>query len=282
MPTTAVYPGGGTTYMPGGGSGTHTRGLRTEIQGWSASSTRRLRRFLWSVQPDELTGHGYAVTLTMLSTPPDAEALSLVVTALMKRYARLGLVRLQWVIEWQGRGTPHLHLAVYMAEELPGGGAPLVDAWLAVAEPYGAGRHAQDVRALEGGAGWFRYLDKHAGRSLKHYQRQGMPPGWTKTGRLWGYRGDWPTVDGPMRFEVDREGWFRLRRMVRAYRVAEARQIKDPRHRVEAVRKARQMLVRPEQKLSTVRGTSAWVPEHVQIRFLALLADQGHGVQQVD
>ena len=250
--------------MPGGGhSSKHERGKRTEIHGWSPSSVRRLRNFLYSVQVEGLSGHGYAITLTMRDMPPNSDALGTVLKSLMKRYDRMGLLRLHWVIEWQ---------------HPPG---PGVSHWLELTEPWGSLPGSQDFKPIESAAGWLQYLAKHGARSVKHYQRQGMPPGWEKTGRLWGHRGDWPRVEEPMRFDIDRAGWFRLRRMVRAWRLADARQERDARTRARRVASARRMLSHHDPKTSQVRGTSEWVPEDVYLGFLGLLADQGHAVQQV-
>lgn len=281
MPTAAVYPSGGTSYMPGGGTGTHQRGKRAEIQGWSPSSVRRLRNFLYSVEVGGLDGYGYAITLTMRDCPPDPVVFANVIKSLMDRYRRAGLLRLHWVVEWQKRGVPHLHAAVYFPEKLPMLGWELIHHWLELTEPWGASFGAQDVKPIESATGWLQYLAKHGARSVKHYQRQGMPPGWEKTGRLWGHRGEWPTVGEPMRFDIDRAGWFRLRRMVRAWRLADARREPDRQTRARRVASARRMLSHPDPKVSQVRGTSEWIPEHVYLGFLGLLADQGHKVQQV-
>lgn len=280
MPAVSVYPAGGSSYMPGGGTGTHERAKRDVVRGWSQSSTRRLTKWLYSVQADQLTGYGYAVTLTMRDTPPNRDVLDRAFRALMARYDRLGVVRLQWVMELQRRGTPHYHLAIYTPEPLPRGGWELVEHWLAVAEPFGAGWGAQKVEPLERVNGWLRYMSKHASRSAAHYQRQGMPPGWDKTGRLWGKRGDWPTVDEPMTFELSKPAWWRYRRMLRAWRLADARATYDPKVRAQRVRSARRMLASGDRKLCEVRGTSEWVPQHVQLALLGLLADQGHTIRQ--
>lgn len=280
MPTASVYPAGGTTYMPGGGTSTHKRAPRTEIQGWAPSSVRRQRNFLYSVDVAQMSGHGYALTLTMRDTPPDAETLATVIRALMKRFQRAGVIRLHWVIEWQRRGTPHLHMAVYTSQELPRRGWELVEHWLVLTEPYGASWASQDCKPIDSAGGWLQYLAKHAARSVKHYQRQGMPPGWEKTGRLWGHRGEWPTSE-PMRFDIDREGWFRLRRLIRSWRIADARSERDAKTRARRISQARRMLAAGDRKVAEVRGTSEWVPEDVYLRFLGLLADQGHRVVQV-
>jgi hypothetical protein len=281
MPTVSVYPAGGTTNMPPRNISQHQRAKRDVIRGWSPSTTRRLTQWLYSVEADNLTGQGYALTLTMKDTPSDRDALDRVFRALMDRYGRMGVLRLQWVMEFQRRGTPHYHMAIYTPLPLPRGGWELVEHWMAVAEPYGAGWNSQKVEKLERVNGWLRYMSKHASRSVGHYQRQGMPPGWTRTGRLWGKRGDWPTVSEPMRFDLSREAWFRYRRLVRAYRLADARKERDPNRRSARIASARQMLSHPDPKVSQVRGTSEWVPQHVQVAWLGLLADQGHQIHQL-
>lgn len=281
MPTASVYPAGGTAYMPPHRVSTHQRAKRDAVKGWSPGATRRLTKWLYSVEAEKLSGHGYALTLTMRDTPPDRAALDRTFRALMARYDRLGVVRLQWVMELQRRGTPHFHMAVYTPEKLPLLGWELVDHWLAVAEPYGAAWGSQKVEPLKQENGWLRYMSKHASRSVGHYQRQGMPPGWTVTGRLWGKRGDWPTVDEPMRFDMSREAWFRYRRMLQAYRLDDARRERDPKRRADRIRSARRMFSHPDRSVSEVRGVSEWVPQHVQVAFLGLLADEGHEISQI-
>lgn len=267
--------------MPPTRVSTHQRAKRDVIKGWTPAATRRLTKWLYSVEADKLSGHGYAVTLTMRDTPPDRAALDRAFRALMARYDRLGVIRLQWVMELQRRGTPHYHLAVYTAEELPKGGWELVEHWLAVAEPWGASWGAQKVEQLQRVNGWLKYMSKHASRSVGHYQRQGMPPGWEVTGRLWGKRGDWPTVAEPMKFELSRDAWFRYRRLLRSYRIADARQEKHAENRARRISSARRMLQAPDRKIAEVRGASEWIPQDVQIALLGLLADQGYEVTQV-
>lgn len=267
--------------MPPRHVSTHQRAKRDVIRGWSPSSTRRLTKWLYSVEAARLTGHGYAVTLTMRDTPPDRDSLDRAFRSLMKRYDRLGVLRVQWVMEMQRRGTPHYHLAVYTPEPLPRRGWELVEHWTDLAGHWGASWGAQKVEPVTDANGWFGYVSKHASRSVAHYQRQGMPPGWDKTGRLWGARGDWPTVDGPMRFDLSREAWFRYRRLVRAYRLDSARKERDPKRRAVRVAQARKMLSAPTRERSEVRGTSEWVPQHVQVAWLGLLADEGYEIHQV-
>lgn len=47
----------------------HNRGVRGAVTGWSAGATRRNTQFLYSVREDQLTGVGFAVTLTVKECP---------------------------------------------------------------------------------------------------------------------------------------------------------------------------------------------------------------------
>lgn len=189
---------------------------------------------------------------------------------------RAGMVRLHWITEWQRRGFPHLHCAIWFPDcyDLI---TPL-DAWVDLAAPYGAGRGGQHGRIIDGPVGWFRYLSKHAARGVKHYQRthESIPEGWqSKTGRVWGHSGHWP-LQQPRKFGLQgREGdgsWYRLRRMVRSWRVADARAACDA-YRITS---ARSMLRHHDQALSRLRGFNEWMPsEEVQLRMVVNLVDRG-------
>lgn len=192
---------------------------------------------------------------------------------------------MHWVVEWQRRGTPHLHMAVYAPDHDPHFGPKLVFAWLAVAEQFGARMNAQDYDRISGAEGWLKYLSKHAARGVRHYQRNGKPSGWEKTGRLWGYGGEWPT-DAPMTLTLDMAAYHRLRRLVRSWRVADARRALDAATTEKARRAARQriayarrMLACPDRRLSSVRGVSDWIPQDTLAGFAALLHSDGMDVQ---
>src|SRR5690606_18362373 len=120
-------------------------------------------------------------------------------------------------------------------------------------------------------------------RGVSHYQRQGKPEGWERTGRLWGYVGQWPTVP-PAEVIVTRQEFYRFRRLVRAWRVADARaELKsaaDPRRRRAALRRlvsARRMLRHADPDLSRVRGVSEWIPEHLGLALLEVAAGERQG-----
>lgn len=188
---------------------------RRETVGWSHSVSKRLRKWLYSVSVPSLTGYGYSFTLTVRDCPPTADDWAMLRNLFLQRLYDDGFVRLQWLTEWQARGVPHLHGIVYFDSQYST--SRLIAHWLSVASStYGASHWAQDSKEITHVTGWFDYLSKHAARSGIHYQRspENVPPGWTKTGRVWGYRGNWDTREA-MTFEIDQDGFYAYRRLVK-------------------------------------------------------------------
>ncbi|KPB98071.1 putative replication protein [Pseudomonas amygdali pv. lachrymans] len=186
---------------------------------------------------------------------------------------RMGMIRLHWVTEWQRRGVPHLHCAIWFP---PGAHTRALIAWSELTAAYGSTSRGQHGREIEGAVGWFQYLSKHASRGVKHYQRSSanLPPAWQKkTGRMWGHWGDWPVRES-IRLELEMDGFHALRRLVRSWRLADARASGD-RYRI---RSARSMLTSNSPEQSAVRGISEWIPEPLQDAFLANLATRGYTV----
>ena len=105
MPTVRAYPLGLSVYVPSPPARPDAaRGKRQAITGWSPGAASRHRAWLQSVDPAELDGHGYAVTLTLRDTPPDAVTWHAMRKAWWERMKRTGAVRWHWVVEWQRRG----------------------------------------------------------------------------------------------------------------------------------------------------------------------------------
>lgn len=259
----------------------HERAKRSTVQGWTRESVRRHTKFLYAVNVAELDGYGYAPTLTLRDCPEQSQTFHELRRNWIKRVERMGAKRIHWIIEWQRRGVPHIHAAVYFDRELSAADqAKLLTHWVDVADDYGASLGAQHCAPITGPAGWLQYLSKHAARGAAHYQRQGKPPGWEKTGRLWGYTGQWPT-DEALTFDVPREAHFRFRRLVRAWRIADARKEPDADIRRRRIRAARRMLACGDRAMSEVRGISEWIPQERLVHYLALLSDEGFAVNQV-
>jgi len=233
---------------------------------------------------------GIALTLTLRDCPPTPAEWERVRRAWVKRMQRLGAVRLHWVVEWQRRGVPHIHAAAYFAPDRSAvelGELALVG-WLAVAGDYGARPQSQVWNVIDGPLGWLQYLSKHAARGVSHYQRQGKPAGWESTGRLWGYVGDWPVVE-PWTVDAEWAAFWRLRRVVRLWRVADARAAlraattpEEARSARRRITFARRMLACPDRALSRVRGVSEWIPLEQLERIVELLSTQGFAIATRD
>jgi hypothetical protein len=288
VPTLTSYLNGMSAGMGGGNPTPEKRG---QVNGWSAAAVRRHTRWLYSVDSDADLGRGLAVTLTVRDIPGSSGEFHAVRRALLRHLERAGLVASHWVIEWTARRRPHLHMALYWSagtsdDEMRRLAHVTVDAWLSRASQWGSGHQGQHVASIDGALGWLQYLSKHAARGAAHYQRQGKPDGWETTGRLWGHSGEWPTVD-PMTLDVSRATYWRLRRLVRSWRVADARQAIGVARTAAEARAARRRLVSARtmlscdsRNLSEVRGISEWISEGTMMQLVGLLADQGHPVVQ--
>lgn len=249
----------------------HARASRGVVRGWTEGAARRNALFLYSVREGELTGFGGAYTLTVRDCPPSHDDWRRLREAWFAKLRRLGLIRAHWVTEWQRRGVPHLHCAIWF--DIDVGAEPLFH-WYKLARDYGAGLRGQHYRPIYDEVGWFQYLAKHAVRGLNHYQRspENVPDGWERTGRLWGYLGDWPRDDA-IRVEVPFDCYHRFRRLLRGYVLAEARAAGDWRR----VRYIRRML-NGGADVSRVKGMSEWVPLDLQIDLVMWLRSQGYEV----
>lgn len=269
LPTLKLYQNGVSSFM--GGSGNHTRSPRGDIKGWTPATARRQRDWLWQVRADDLDGVGYAMTLTMRDTPATGEEFQRMRRAWVKRVERLGSTRVHWVVEWQARGTPHLHAAIYFATPLESLTlhAEIALAWLKVCDAAGidASWRSQDGKEIAGALGWLKYLAKHASRGANHYQRQGAPDGWQKTGRMWGHSGEWPTTEPFVIDDLSNREFYRIRRMLRNWSRNQAAGAGDW-DRLRYLRRAG----RPDNAhQSRYQGVSEWIPEHELLRLIDYL-----------
>ena len=289
MPTVKVYAHGCTMGTPGTNENPPPRGI---VKGWSTSSLRRNLVFLFSVDVDALKAHpGLALTLTVRECPPSAADWTLARDAFLAAIRREGFSFVHWVTEWQRRRVPHLHLAIF----LPPGSDPNLFAvkaithWLRIASPFQPLSRGQFFNPIYDALGWNQYLSKHAARGLRHYQRSmaSLPLSWQggSAGRMWGKLGSWPT-DPPIELNVGSKGFAVLRRILRSWRVSDARtaiiKAKRPQDRISAIRRlrsARRMLLCPDPRLSPVRGVSEWFSQALMLRCLGLVADLGYRVE---
>jgi hypothetical protein len=190
-----------------------------------------------------------------------------------------------WVTEWTKAGRPHLHLAVFLSDPCHWLGLHIIRKWLSMTKHLGTVREAQYMSHINDMAGWGNYVAKHMGRGYGHYQREreSLPDGWKKTGAMWGKSKGWPTVEDG--FDVDRSGWFALRRMIRRYLVAEAQRelSRAVRYgdikRIAWLRKSRafrrRMHTHGDRKKGEVQGLSEWVPYDITSRMIQHVAKRG-------
>jgi len=251
---------------------------------------RRHTKWLYAVNAEVLSEGltGVSLTLTLAKCPETPAAWESLRRSWLEAMRRAGVVRLHWVVEWQRRGVPHLHLALYFpdTQDAEAWGAIAIVAWLQRAgEAYGARVSGQYWNTIDGPLGWLQYLSKHAARGVAHYQRQGRPAEWDHTGRLWGYVGDWPTVE-PWTIDAEWAAYWRLRRVVRLWRVSDARKAlraaKTPQEARQARRRityARRMLACSDRGLSRVRGVSEWIPLDQLERIVDELQRQGFDIR---
>ena len=273
---------------------------RGDCAGWSAKSSRSNTRFLYSVRSDELSVGsdgslllGFALSFTLRDCPPGHEDWKSLRLAFFERLRRRGLYRLHWLTEWQRRAVPHLHAAAWFDVAqveawmlkhyagLPVEAFPaIVKAdWLQLSAPYRSSVSAQDIKSISDDLGWLQYLSKHAARGAAHYQRAigSHPIGWQKTGRMWGYLGRFPTSE-PLGLSLDNQGWYQFRRIVRRWRIANARASKNPGRRI---RSSRRMLKCSELHLSRVRGVSEWITLDLGMSILHFLSMSGYSLESV-
>lgn len=274
-----------TLNLHGGKSGTaplaspvkHARGV---VSGWTPKSARSNTEFLQSVEYDGLTGLGLAFTGTIKDCPETPDDWHKLRDSFIKRLSRLGLIRHHWVTEWQRRGVPHLH-GMFFFPEVSGSDyvrlvSAISSAWLALAEPYGGQSRGVHIAPMTDARGWAEYEGKHATRGCSHYQRskENIPEKWqSKTGRVWGKGGDWPT-QAAMTFAASGPVFHRFRRLIRSWRIAEARASGKPRR----IAYARRSLKCNNPGQSAVRGTNDWIPQAESMALLHAAAVLTSGV----
>lgn len=266
-----VYRNGTSSYM--GGVGTHVRAPRGIVRGWTAETARRQMHWLWTIDADELSGEGYAVTLTMRDCPPDAASFHRLRIAWIHRVQRMGATRIHWVIEWQARGVPHLHAAVYFDEKLDES-AWLAVHWMIVASEFGTSLKGQHLDSITGALGWLKYLAKHASRGARHYQRLGAPDGWEKTGRMWGKGGSWPVVEPVVLDGLNNREFWRVRRIMRKWAAAQASAEVAKNPSPENLKRLRKIRLAPKLRgkhESSYLGQSEWIGELPMLRLVDYL-----------
>lgn len=252
---------------------------RSDICGWTQKSTRSNIAFLRSINEQQLTGIGFACTLTLGICPRTPALWHKLRKAFDMRLRRLGMIRYHWITEWQRRGVPHLHMCIFFDDAVHEYiGKDIIEAWLGCASDYLPDISGQHCVPLREAIGWFQYVSKHAARGIYHYQRSSsnVPVEWNKkTGRIWGKCGSWP-VDEPIEVYPDDAAFFMIRRIVKRWRLADSRASGSSRRIVSA----RRYLQSPE-NVSRVIGVSEWMPQKDFFKMLDFLNRSGYCLDSI-
>jgi hypothetical protein len=285
--TVTIRPGGINGGLGGGGN--RTPPPRGVCNGWTAGAARRNMSFLMGIDPTAF-GQSCAIvyTLTVRDLPPSPEDLARRVHSFRKWLHRNGCARDHWVIEFTRAGRPHLHgLAMW---DDPAAYPPFLEAllprkWLELTADLATERAGQHCRRADGLEGWLRYCSKHASRGVAHYQREkgNLPAIWQKTGRVWGASRGWPVHQAT--FDLSPQAWFRFRRLVKRWLVADAqttltRRLRwgdDPTAVAASLAYRRRMLRSKDKAAGQVRGVSQWIPDDVSVRLLRHVAGTSWG-----
>lgn len=263
---------------------------RTATRGWTPNVARRNEQRLQQIDFDAVEGVPAFVTLTMPSGQM-GEVSAADFHGWLKRWIqymkRHGLRHYYWILEFQASGNPHLHVLAWLDHEWE----PLetyraLKSWVGILNKSDVGARIQgqiweniDVGGMITVDGEIvpahpervlMYLAKHAARGVAHYQRQieNMPDDWQyRSGRVWGHDRGLPLRE-QRDYECDYATFWAYRRLVRRWRLAEARGIKDADRRRAAIVQARGSLKCGRPDVSPYRGVSAWVPASVASALL--------------
>lgn len=270
---------------------------RTATRGWTSNVARRNEQRLQQIDFDGIDGVPAFVTLTMPSGQM-GEVSAADFHGWLKRWIqymkRHGLVHYYWILEFQASGNPHLHVLVWLDHAWDAlEQYHALRSWVNMLNKSGVGARIQGQiwEAIDVGGELvvdgetvpahpervLMYLAKHAARGVAHYQRQlsNMPDDWQyRSGRVWGHDRGLPLCE-QQDVECDYPTFHRFRRLVRRWRLAEARGIKDADRRRAAILQARGMLKCGRPDVSTYRGVSAWVPASVASQLLDAAANMG-------
>lgn len=263
---------------------------RTATKGWTVNVARRNEQRLQQVDFDAIEGVPAFVTLTMPSGQM-SEVSAAEFHGWLKRWLqfmkRHGLRHYYWILEFQASGNPHLHVLAWLDRDWDAlEQFKALRSWVGILNKSGVGARLQGQiweRIDVGGEitvdgetvpahpeRVLMYLAKHAARGVAHYQRQiaNMPEDWQyRSGRVWGHDRGLP-LRAQQDFETDYSTFWTFRRLVRRWRLAEARSIKDYDRRRAAISQARSCLKCPRPDISPYRGVSAWIPSDVASALL--------------
>lgn len=276
--------------------------IRTKNKGWTKHAAMRNRAFLWSVVPEQLNGFGFSVTHTVLECPTPHLWQKWVTSYLMNCRKRWPLTRYHLVTEWQKRGMPHLHMAVWfhgldrschgsrkagLAGSGPNGSiiegidipleTDLIKLWLKIAAAGKPARVSQDVKPIttDDAGHWLQYLAKHAVRGVSNYQRssENIPAAWKgATGRVWRKGGDWPVENRVEVHGLSKSEEYQYRRIFCRYLASLPRSMRIKRsERPRVARYWKNWRKCTDVSRSHLRAPSSFIDIETQVKIIKLV-----------
>jgi len=167
-------------YSPDGA--TVTRGDRGQISSFSMASKRRLKFTAGNAFPQLISQ--FAMTYHQ-STPDGLTVKKHLHTFLISLKRHFPGVRHLWILEFQARQIPHLHLFLTLPHSTPHLHKFMAHKWHEIAEPDSPSHlkfHAHPSNFIPWDMGTAGYLCKYLD---KEHQKQ-VPAGFTGVGRFWG------------------------------------------------------------------------------------------------
>lgn len=185
---------------------------KVPYRGWTAKSLAANRNFLQSFDERELAGHmGVWLTLTVGAAEiPSPVQFSRLFDSWWRRIRKRQVRCLHWVIEFQKRGAPHLHILLYFEDTVQQSefwerSLYLRRSWIDFMGHTGARLSGQRAVLITDYNGLLQYVEKHASKALSEVSHGHIrvPDSWQDvTGRMWGKKGRWPSPAPVVDIEV--------------------------------------------------------------------------------
>jgi len=152
-------------------------GIRGEITGWSKASKRRLRSVLANAGVEWRT---FAHLTYPAEFPKDGDVVKRHLKRFLDAARRKGMRAYVWVLEFQERGAPHLHVLADVGQSEGFNKDWVADTWARVAgADRQAGTRVESVYSQEAVASYLRsYLAKA--------DQKTVPEDFANVGRMWG------------------------------------------------------------------------------------------------
>jgi hypothetical protein len=156
--------------------------VRTEIQGFSEGSRRRLRFLAGNPCQPLISQFG----MTYHNAKPDGRTAKKHINSFLTRLRyRFPETHYIWIAEFQSRGVLHFHLYLSLPYDLPGLRGTLAAIWHKIAEPD-SDDHLMWHKRKDNFIAWDMSNPSYLCKYLDKASQKSIPEGFTGMGRFWG------------------------------------------------------------------------------------------------